>query len=137
MASRRAFEEPEKEVARLSVGVVPAHDSEKADSYGLLGNGNDVVESVDFRFDILRWALAANPASAPVGVVGDNAGESVPFIYGSITDKGLKVSFDDKVGTHVIYCLDPPDTVYPLPDSEASDAILLCVPILVMLDTDG
>jgi len=36
-----------------------------------------------------------------------------------------------------MYCLDPPDTVYPLPDSEASEAILLCVPILVMLDTDG
>jgi hypothetical protein len=54
MASRRAFEEPEKDVARLSVGVAPAYESEKADSYGLLGNGNDVVLSVDFRFDILR-----------------------------------------------------------------------------------
>ena len=54
MASKRAFEEPEKDVARLSVGVIPAHDSEKAVSYGLLGSGNDVVESVDFRFDILR-----------------------------------------------------------------------------------
>ena len=54
MASRRAFEEPEKDVARLSVGIVPAYESEKADSYGLLGNGNDVVLSVDFRFDILR-----------------------------------------------------------------------------------
>jgi hypothetical protein len=54
MASRRAFEDPENDVARLSVGVVPAHDSEKADSYGLLGNGNDVVLSVDFRFDIRR-----------------------------------------------------------------------------------
>jgi hypothetical protein len=136
MASRRAFEEPEKDVDRLSVGVVPAYESEKADSYGLLGNGNDVVLSVDFRFDILRWALAANPASAPVGVVGDNAGESVSFMYGSITDKGLK-SASTTHGTHVMYCLDPPDTVYPLPDSEASDAILLCVPILVILDTDG
>jgi hypothetical protein len=73
--------------------VVPAHDSENADSYGLLGNGNEVLESVDFRFDILRWALAANPASA-VGVVGDIAGESVTFKYGSITDKGLKISLD-------------------------------------------
>jgi hypothetical protein len=54
MASRRAFEDPENDVARLSVGVVPAHDSEKADSYGLLGSGNDVVLSVDFRFDIRR-----------------------------------------------------------------------------------
>ena len=58
-------------------------------------------------------------------------------MYGSITDKGLKISFDDRFGTHVMYCLDAPDTVYPLPDSEASDAILLCVPILVILDTDG
>jgi hypothetical protein len=32
MASRRAFEEPEKDVARLSVGVAPAYESEKADS---------------------------------------------------------------------------------------------------------
>lgn len=36
-----------------------------------------------------------------------------------------------------MYCLDPPDTVYPLPDSEVSDAIRLCVPILVMLEKDG
>lgn len=93
MASCLAFEDPENEVARLSVGVVPAHDSEKADSYGLLGNGREVVESADLRFDILRCALAAKPASAPVGVVGDNAGESVPDIYGSITDKGLKSVF--------------------------------------------
>ena len=70
-------------------------------------------------------------------MVGDKAGESVPFIYGSITDKGLKISSDDVFGTHVMYCLDPPDTVYPLPDSEASETILLCVPILVILDTDG
>lgn len=76
----------------MSVGVAPAQASEKADSYGLLGNGNEVVESADFRFDILRWALAANPASAPVGVVGDSAGESGAFMYGSITDKGLIVS---------------------------------------------
>lgn len=54
MASRREFEEPENEVARLSYGPVGVDSSCVDESYMLLGAGSERVDSIDFRLDMRR-----------------------------------------------------------------------------------
>lgn len=54
MASRREFEEPEKEVARLSYDPVGVGSSANDESYMLLGAGSERVESIDLRLDMRR-----------------------------------------------------------------------------------